>query len=183
MTFVPPNGGAGTVRVTVRAGTHRVADSSAPVPVPSTPFDEQALLDRLQQPHLEMTAWPSAVPCARHHARQLLWDTGFKEFMEPVELLVSELVTNAVRACGGLDEQSRDVGHARSVIRLWLSVEADSVLVLVWDASPARPQRQELRPSADSGRGLYLVELLSAAWGCFEIDGQPGKVVWALCLR
>lgn len=176
----PPSGGAGTVHVAVRGGLRR-AGSSSPVPVPSSPSGEQALLDRLQQPYLEMTAWPGAVTCARHHARAVLWDLGLKEFMEPVELVVSELVTNAVRAAGGLDATSRGAGRARPVVRLWLSVGAGSVWVLVWDGSPAKPQRQPLQPAADSGRGLYLVELLSAAWGCFEIAGQPGKVVWARC--
>lgn len=181
MTFVPANGGIGTVRVAVRSGVRPAAESSTPVPVPSSLSDERAFLDRLQQPHLEMTAWPGAVPCARHHARQLLWDLGLKEFIELVEFVVSELVTNAVRASGGLDATSREAQCAREIVRLWLSVEADGVLVLVWDGSPAKPQRQALQPAADSGRGLYLVELLSAAWGCFEIADQPGKVVWARC--
>lgn len=176
MTFVPADGGTGAARVIVR----RVAASSTPVPVPSSPSDEQALIGRLRQPHLEMTAWPGAVPCARHHARQLLWDMGLKELIEPAELVVSELMTNAVRASGGLDAPGT-TENARSIVRLWLSVDDDSVLVLVWDACPARPQRQELQPAAESGRGLYLVDVLSAAWGCFEIASQPGKVVWALC--
>lgn len=176
-----PDGGAGTVHVTVRSGLRAVAESSTPVPVPPSPGDQQVLVDRLQLPHLDMTAWPGAVTCARHHARAVLWDLGLKEFMEPVELVVSELVTNAVRASGGLDTTSRESEHARPIVRLWLSVEADSVMVLVWDASPAKPQRQELQQAADSGRGLYLVELLSTAWGCFEVADQPGKVVWALC--
>src|SRR5258708_32667675 len=153
--------------VTVRSGVRRVADSLTSVPVPPSLSDEQALLDRLRQPHLEMTAWPGAVLCARHHARQLLWDMGLKELIEPVELVVSELVTNAVRASGGLDADERTAEPARSIVRLWVSVETDSVMVLVWDASLEKPQRQELQPAAESGRGLYLVELLSAALGCF----------------
>lgn len=173
-------GGTGPVRVAVLTGAHRVTASSAPVPVPPSLTDDHALADRLALPHLEMTAWPGAVPCARHHARQLLWDLGLKELIEPVELVVSELVTNAVRVSGGLDTLVSS-GSDRRVIRVWVSVEQGGVLVLVWDASSARPVRQEPGPVADSGRGLVLVGMLTAAWGSFEIAGEPGKVVWALC--
>ena len=51
---------------------------------------------------LELGAFPTAVPCARLHARQVLWEWQLPEHAETAELLVSELVTNAVRACGGL---------------------------------------------------------------------------------
>jgi anti-sigma regulatory factor (Ser/Thr protein kinase) len=138
------------------------------------------LVERLALPHLEMTAWPGAVSCARHHARQLLWDCGLKELIEPVELVVSEIVTNAIRVSGGLDEPPKAAGIT-PIIRLWLSVEPDGVLVLVWDGSPLKPERQELAPDVESGRGLLLVELFSAAWGSFELANEPGKVVWALC--
>lgn len=173
----PPSGGTGTVRVTVRSGVRCVAESSTPVPAPSS----LALIDQLQQPHLEMTAWPGAVPVSRHHAKQLLWDVGYKELIEPVELVVSELVTNAVRVSGGLDKAQPEDGAPRPVIRLWLLPEQDSVLVLVWDGCPGLPQRQEPGLEADTGRGLWLVEMHSTAWGSFTITDIPGKVVWALC--
>jgi anti-sigma regulatory factor (Ser/Thr protein kinase) len=151
------------------------------VPVPPSLTDDHALAERLTLPHLEMTAWPGAVPCARHHARQLLWDLGLKELIEPVELVVSEIVTNAVQACGGLDTQKRGTGVPLSVVRLWLVPEPDSVLVLVWDGCPLLSERQAPGLDDDNGRGLLLVETLSAAWGSFELAHQSGKVVWALC--
>jgi len=168
------------VRVAVLAGAHRVTGSSAPVPVLPPLTGDHALADRLARPHLEMTAWPGAVPCARHHARQLLWDAGVKELIEPVELMVSEIVTNAVRVSGGLNMPAGTAG-TREVIRLWVSIEPRGVLVLVQDASPLRPRRQEPGPDSGSGRGLLLVDTLTAAWGSFELAGEPGKVVWALC--
>lgn len=174
------NGGTGIVRVTVRSGVRPVAKSSTPVPVPPYLIDHRALALRLAQPHLEMSAWPGAVSCARHHARQLLWDCGHKELIEPVELVVSEIVTNAVRVSGGLDKSDQMAGAA-SMIRLWVSIEAGAVLVLVWDACSSKPQRQEFAPDAESGRGLFLVDLYSSAWGWFELVDEPGKVVWALC--
>jgi anti-sigma regulatory factor (Ser/Thr protein kinase) len=131
------------------------------------------LTGHLAKPCLEMSAWPGAVPCARHHARQVLWDAGLKELIDPVELVVSEIVTNAIRACGALDSDA--------AVRLWLAVLEDGVLVMVWDASASRPQRQSPEPEAEGGRGLLLVDAVSASWGSFELADEPGKVVWALC--
>ena len=48
--------------------------------------------------YLELGALPTAVPCARLHARHLLWEWGLNGLAADTELLVSELVTNAVKA-------------------------------------------------------------------------------------
>ena len=45
--------------------------------------------------YLELGALPTAVPCARLHARQLVWEWGLNGLAANTELLVSELVTNA----------------------------------------------------------------------------------------
>jgi hypothetical protein len=163
---------SGAARVVVRHGI-QTAECQSPIPaLPSVP-DRRTLGAELARPCLEMSAWPGAVPCARHHARQVVWDAGLKELIEPVELVVSEIVTNAIRACGAFGSEA--------AVRLWLAVAADSVLVMVWDASACRPQRQSSDPDAEAGRGLLLVDALSASWGSFELAGEPGKVVWALC--
>ena len=47
---------------------------------------------------LELGALPGAVPCARLHARHLLWEWGLAALTDSTELVVSELVTNAIRA-------------------------------------------------------------------------------------
>jgi hypothetical protein len=47
--------------------------------------------------YLELGALPTAVPCARLHARHLLWEWGLNGLAADAELLVSELVTNAVK--------------------------------------------------------------------------------------
>jgi serine/threonine-protein kinase RsbW len=164
---------AGTVRVAVRSEAHQVAESPACGAVKVPMSDGTPLTSHLAKPCLEMSAWPGAVPCARHHARQVLWDAGLKELIDPVELVVSEIITNAIRACGALDSET--------AVRLWLAVMEDGVLVMVWDASPSRPQRQSPAPEAEGGRGLLLVDAVSASWGSFELAEEPGKVVWALC--
>jgi hypothetical protein len=95
--------------------------------------------------------------------------------------VVSEIVTNAIRASGGLDDQRRSGVGGMPVVRLWLVAGETSVLVLVWDASPSLPQQQEPDEEANGGRGLLLVESVSTGWGSFVPDGWSGKVVWALC--
>ena len=52
--------------------------------------------------HLELAAFPSAVPCARLHARLVVWEWGLASIAETVELVVSELGTNAVQASAGV---------------------------------------------------------------------------------
>ena len=54
--------------------------------------------------YLELGALPTAVPCARLHARHLAWEWGLNGLAPDSELLVSELVTNAVKATAGRDE-------------------------------------------------------------------------------
>ena len=56
--------------------------------------------------YLELGALPTAVPCARLHARQLVWEWGLNGLAASTELLVSELVINAVKATAGNDDQS-----------------------------------------------------------------------------
>src|SRR5215469_2758476 len=134
------------------------------------------------QSHLELGAFPTAVPCARLHARLVLAEWGLEILGEPIELVVSELVTNAVQASAGLIT-SRYQGRWRPglpPIRLWLRSDRKRVLVQVWDGNDQMPHRQELAPDAEHGRGLLLVESLSAAWGAFAPERPGGKVVWAI---
>jgi anti-sigma regulatory factor (Ser/Thr protein kinase) len=102
---------------------------------------------------LELGALPGAVPCARLHARQLLWEWGLEALTDSTELVVSELVTNAIQA-------PRTTGHT-SPVRLWLLSDKAQVLVLVWDASPHPPVRADISDETENGRGLLLVEAVS----------------------
>lgn len=107
---------------------------------------------------------------ARHLLRQLLAATpGGERFSEAAELVVSELVTNAVL-------------HARVHDRLlWVGFRlADGKLrVEVHDAGEGRPTVRSGTELDESGRGLMLVELLSQAWGVCGCTGI-GKCVWAV---
>jgi anti-sigma regulatory factor (Ser/Thr protein kinase) len=121
---------------------------------------------------MELGALPGAVPCARLHARQLLWEWGLTGLTDNAELLVSELVTNAVQA-------SCSVGQVFPV-RLWLLADRARVLILIWDASPRPPVRMNISDDDESGRGLLLVEAISTKWDWYFPAETSGKVVW-LC--
>jgi anti-sigma regulatory factor (Ser/Thr protein kinase) len=125
--------------------------------------------------YLELAALPTAVPCFRMHAKAVALEWGLPAQADNVELIVSELVTNSVRAA----ERSRR-SLTVAVVRLRLFCDLDSLLIRVWDDSRQMPVRQEAGPDEESGRGLMLVEHLSREWGSYpEADG---KVVWALVL-
>jgi anti-sigma regulatory factor (Ser/Thr protein kinase) len=178
------SGESGAVRVAVRSGGQHAAESLVPIPVSASVPDHTILASQLTMPHLELSASPAAVPCARHHVRQVLRQAGLTELIGPAELAASEIVTNAVRAAGGLEAHCSAASDAAdALVRLWLTAGEHGALLLVWDASPSRPQPQSPDHDAESGRGLLLVEAVSTAWGSFEVAGQPGKVVWALCQK
>lgn len=132
--------------------------------------------------HLQFGALPGAVPCARLHAKLVLWEWGLDHLVETAELLVSEIITNAVRAAvgpaTGQGEAQRPSGLPS--VWFWLAANRRNALIQVWDGSKETPSWHEVDPEAESGRGLLLVERLSARWGTYTPDGWTGKVVWAI---
>jgi anti-sigma regulatory factor (Ser/Thr protein kinase) len=121
---------------------------------------------------LELGALPGAVPSARLHARHVMWEWGLTALREDVELLVSELVTNAVQA-----SQSMEWIFP---VRLKLLSDRAKVLILVSDANPRAPARRKAGGGDEAGRGLVLVETFSEQWGWDAVPDTPGKVVWCL---
>ena len=93
---------------------------------------------------------------------------GLQELFDDLTLVVSEMVTNAVR-------------HAGPPVVIELQADPDAVLVAVEDGSPERPQARAAGLDAEGGRGLLLVDLLAAEHGVRP--GPPGKTVWALLQR
>jgi anti-sigma regulatory factor (Ser/Thr protein kinase) len=121
---------------------------------------------------LELGALAGAVPCARLHARQLLWEWGLAELAETAELLVSELVTNGVKA-----SQAMEPGLP---VRLRLSSDKSEVLIEVWDGNPRPPAPRDAELASEDGRGLFLVATLSERWNWHSSQERGGKVVWAV---
>ncbi len=121
---------------------------------------------------LELGALPSAVPCARLHARQVLWEWRQSSLIEAAEQVVSELLTNAIAATQAIGSECP--------VRLWLLSDGSRTLVMVGDASPHPPRRTDPGADAEGGRGLLLVEALSSDWGWYATgEHRTAKVVWA----
>ncbi|MFJ6721345.1 SpoIIE family protein phosphatase [Streptomyces sp. NPDC091259] len=99
---------------------------------------------------------------ARELARAKLPAWGLEGLLDTTELLVSELVTNALR-------------YGEGEIRLRLLLDR-TLVCEVWDANLAQPRRRRARDTDEGGRGLQLVGLLSAGWGTRRT--HRGKTVW-----
>lgn len=85
------------------------------------------------------------------------------ELADTTLLLVSEIVTNAVR-------------HAPPPTWLHLRLVDENLQVAVTDVSPAAPLPSRAGPDDEGGRGLWLVEALADRWG--HRPSGSGKVVW-----
>jgi hypothetical protein len=148
--------------------------SGAPVPVPPAHDRGTDMAGRWPlRDFLELGALPGAVPSARLHACQILWEWALTAFTEQVEHVVSELVANSVAAARAMPQIEP--------VRLWLLTDKRKVLVLAWDANPQPPALIEADDDAESGRGLFLVQAFSERWGSYPTPQMGGKVVWALC--
>lgn len=122
-------------------------------------------------PQLICAAEPESVRPARHYVREAV---AYQEpdapadALDTLELLASELVTNAVR-------YGSEPGDS---LRVVVEAEPGRCRIEVHDTRRKRPH---VRPASDDrgrGRGLHLVTLLAASWGTAE---RPmGKIVWAV---
>ncbi|MEU5638047.1 SpoIIE family protein phosphatase [Streptomyces milbemycinicus] len=99
---------------------------------------------------------------ARRLARRALARWDLDELTDSVELLVSEVVTNAVR-------------YAERPVTLRL-LRTDVLRCEVGDDVPQLPRLRQARPSDEGGRGLYLVNRMARRWGATRLS--TGKVVW-----
>jgi anti-sigma regulatory factor (Ser/Thr protein kinase) len=99
---------------------------------------------------------------------------GLGEFTEDAEVITSELVANAVQH--GCEDGAGTIG----VILIHAGTPA-AVTVAVSDSSPQVPVRRDTPAGSEQGRGLQIVEALSARWGWRYEDG--GKAVFAVLAR
>ncbi|MGV9252195.1 SpoIIE family protein phosphatase [Streptomyces sp. NPDC003697] len=104
----------------------------------------------------------SAPGRARRLVRRALARWGLEELTDSVELLVSEVVTNAVR-------------YASRPVTLRL-LRTDVLRCEVGDDVPQLPRLRQARATDEGGRGLYLVNRLARRWGATRLS--TGKVVW-----
>jgi hypothetical protein len=111
---------------------------------------------------------------ARDFTTAMLRSWGLADLSDDAVIIVSELVTNAIRyglpsGRGAADEHP---------IRLTLVRHGCLVVCIVADASREEPLMREPGDAAESGRGLHVIEALSRMWGSTALPGA-GKAVWA----
>ncbi|MET7618337.1 SpoIIE family protein phosphatase [Streptomyces sp. NPDC005408] len=104
----------------------------------------------------------SAPGRARRLARRALARWNLEDLSDSVELLVSEVVTNAVR-------------YAERPVTLRL-LRTEVLRCEVGDDSPQLPRQRRARDTDEGGRGLFLVNRLARRWGATRLS--TGKVVW-----
>ena len=123
---------------------------------------------------LTVPSIPGSVPVARWHVRDALDSHGLGEYAADAEIITSELVTNAVQHLRGKGTETIGVSltHAGSPA---------VVTVVVSDPSPEGPVRRDAPAGSDQGRGLQIVEALSAHWGWRR--ECSGKAVFAVLAR
>ncbi|MFD8984532.1 SpoIIE family protein phosphatase [Streptomyces sp. NPDC059564] len=139
---------------------------------PEHPGDDIALLvartnalpaDRIAA--WDMAADPARVSDVRAAAMEQLSRWGLEESAFATELLLSELVTNAVR-------------YGSEPIRVRL-IHGRSLICEVHDGSSTAPRMRYAASTDEGGRGLFLVAQLAQAWGTRYTTS--GKVIWAEC--
>ena len=101
---------------------------------------------------------------ARDTVRTALEGWNRRDVHGDLELITSELVTNAIR-------------HANSITLVLYLPDDKTAMVEVWDDNPEGPAAPIIDLQAEGGRGLLLVGALSNAWGWRSTAG--GKVTWA----
>ncbi|MCO6008109.1 SpoIIE family protein phosphatase [Actinoallomurus purpureus] len=138
--------------------------------LPSRPADDVALLvartGALDADHVatwDLPCDPAVVSEVRVHASDQLAAWGLGAMAFTTELVVSELVTNAIR-------------YGRSPIQLRMILQSD-LTCEVSDASSTAPHLRRARDLDEGGRGLLLVAQLTERWGTRH--NREGKVIWA----
>lgn len=142
------------------------------LPVPAAWWETPAVTCRPLSPV------PEEARNARLFVRELLSGWGLAYLADDAELIIAELVGNAVRH--GLGSAPPAVApDGMSVIRLCLLRRIGEVMLAVTDPSEEAPAPRAASAEGESGRGLQIVGALSYVWGWSPIEGN-GKAVWAV---
>ncbi|MFJ9098629.1 SpoIIE family protein phosphatase [Streptomyces sp. NPDC102405] len=138
--------------------------------LPTRPVDDVALLvartrvlDADHVATLDLPSDPAVVSDARKFTSDLLAAWGLEEMAFTTELMVSELVTNAIR-------------YGKSPVQLRMILQS-TLTCEVSDASSTAPHLRRAQVFDEGGRGLLLVAALAHHWGTRH--NREGKVIWA----
>jgi len=112
---------------------------------------------------LELPPDHTAAARARRFVSHTLRTWGLEDAVSDAELLVSELVTNAIL-------------HAHSPATVTIFRDDVRLRVAVCDASTSPPRLRDYGRNAVTGRGMLLVDRIASRWGV-DVDGE-GKCVW-----
>lgn len=164
--------------------SRQASEKSLSTPPPPTSGDEPAWFldaavhqltsDDADAESFTVAPDPEAVTDARHFTTTLLRAWGMDCLCDDLGLVVTELVTNALR-----HSLPPCPDAAANSIRLRLMRKSSYVLCGVVDTGTGTPQRREPDFVAETGRGLHLVDSFSREWGWRGL-GSGRKVVWAL---
>jgi anti-sigma regulatory factor (Ser/Thr protein kinase) len=111
---------------------------------------------------------------AREFATSTLTSWGLDELVDDAVVIISELVTNAVRH--GVPPYAAAAGG--TPIKLSLVRQGRFLVLIVSDPSDASPQVRPADDVCENGRGLHVIEALSRVWGWTPLP-DTGKAVWA----
>jgi anti-sigma regulatory factor (Ser/Thr protein kinase) len=159
-----------------------VAYPAAGVRLPLSATPAEYTMDPATLAALSLCALPGSAKVARDFAVSVLRTWGLPELLPDVSLVVSELVTNAVRH--GLRGMAAEAVPAPAPevpapIRLAMLRQGSRLRCEVTDPSDVMPVRLEADEDSEIGRGLHLVAALSWEWGATLLVGG-GKCVWAI---
>ena len=130
-------------------------------------------------PILPLGVGPTAPGRARAHVRATLAQWGLSAYADVAELLMSEMVTNAVQASAGEHAGPEFRCGRLPVIVIHLVATRDGVVLEVWDTLPTSPSLGVPGALQEHGRGLLLVDALAHRWDWRTVPDWPGKCVWA----
>jgi anti-sigma regulatory factor (Ser/Thr protein kinase) len=131
---------------------------------------------------------PDAASKARSFTRHTLASWGLDELTDDAEVIVSELLANAVRHAGidhAEGSAQREEGSAQReemALGLWLLRHPDGFMCAVTDPSDSTPALKQPGQAGENGRGLHVVHALSDHWGWTPLS-ERGKAVWAILFR
>lgn len=136
-----------------------IGQDSPPEPVPPAPVP----LDPLPMDRLRLGPRLDAAARSRTYVRTALLAWGLEDLLDPVLLLTSEIVSNALL-------------HAGTDMTVCVQQDGPGVRVEVTDGSGVPPVRRRMSSSATTGRGVQLLDSLADEWGW--IPSLQGKSVW-----
>jgi len=124
---------------------------------------EQVATSTHHEAVIDLAHDPVAPAEARGVVRDILVHWGYRALLDDAALIVSELVTNAVR-------------HAGSASLVVVNRTEGGIRVEVRDEGPGSPVHDPSETDAEHGRGLTIVSALATAWGVEDDEGS--KTVW-----